>query len=144
MKTVGIGVQAAFVAAGGILGWFLGEPDGLLTTLIAFLAADYLTGIMLAILNKNLCSEIGFRGIFKKVMIFIIVGIAHLLDTQIFHDKSAFRTAVIFFYISNEGISILENASRLGLPVPKKLKEALRILHNKDKTVKAEKKEDDG
>ena len=92
---------------------------------------DYITGIMCAILDKKLSSEIGFRGIFKKVLIFVMVAIGHIIDVQIIGDGSVLRTAVIFFYCSNEGVSILENASRIGLPVPEKLKEVLEQLHDK-------------
>lgn len=130
-------IKASFTAIGGILGYFLGvgSPDGrfdaFLYALLLFVAVDYLTGIMVAILNKSLSSEVGFKGIFKKVMIFLMVGIAHIVDTQLLGDSSVLRTAVIFFYCSNEGISILENASCIGLPVPQKLKDILAQLKDR-------------
>lgn len=109
-------VQLAFAAIGGWLGWFMGGCDGLLFALIAFVAADYITGVMCAIIDKKLSSEVGFKGIFKKVLIFILVGVANILDVQVIGSGCVLRTAVIFFYISNEGVSLLENAGHLGLP----------------------------
>ena len=103
----------------------------LLYALIILVVADYITGVMCAIADKELSSEIGYRGIFKKVLIFILVGVGHMIDTHLIGDGSVLRTAVIFFYCSNEGISMLENASRLGLPIPEKLKNVLAQLHNK-------------
>ena len=131
MKTVWNWIQAALTAAGGFLGWFLGGLDGFLYALIAFVVIDYLTGVMCAIINKELCSDVGFNGIFKKVLIFVMVGVGHIVDTQIIGDGSALRTAVIFFYLSNEGISLLENAGHIGLPIPEKLKDVLAKLHDR-------------
>ena len=116
---------------GGGLGWFLGGCDGFLYALLVFVVLDYVTGIMCAVLDKQLSSAVGFRGIFKKVLIFLMVGIAHILDEQIIGSGSALRTAVIFFYLSNEGISFLENAARIGLPIPEKIKTVLGQLHNR-------------
>ena len=95
------------------------------------MVADYITGVMCAIVEKKLSSEIGFKGIFKKVLIFILVGVGHLIDTNLIGDGSVLRTAIIFFYCSNEGVSMLENAGRLGLPIPEKLKDILVQLPNK-------------
>ena len=131
IKEVWIYVQTVIAALGGVIGWFLGGLDGFLYALIILVVADYITGIMCAIVDKELSSEIGYRGIFKKVLIFILVGVGHMIDTHLIGDGSVLRTAVIFFYCSNEGISMLENASRLGLPIPEKLKDALAQLHNK-------------
>lgn len=125
-------IQLAFAIIGGWLGWVLGGLDGFLYALITFVVIDYLTGIMLAILEKRLSSEVGARGIFKKVMIFALVAVGHIIDTQIISNGSAVRTAVIFFYLSNEGISILENAAKIGLPIPEKLKLALEQLNKED------------
>ena len=105
--------------------------DGFLYALVALMVADYITGVMCAIVEKKLSSEIGFKGIFKKVLIFILVGVGHLIDTNLIGDGSVLRTAIIFFYCSNEGVSMLENAGRLGLPIPEKLKDILVQLHNK-------------
>ena len=129
-------IQAVFTALGGWLGWFLGGCDGLIYALIAFVVIDYITGVMCAVIDKRLSSEVGFRGIFKKVLIFALVGVAHILDTQILGSTGdsggVLRTAVIFFYLSNEGISILENAGHIGLPIPEKLKAVLKQLHGRD------------
>lgn len=124
-------IQLVFTAVGGWLGWFLGGCDGLLYALLAFVTLDYITGIMCAIVDHKLSSEIGFRGIFRKVLIFALVGIGHILDTQVIGSGSVLRTAVIFFYISNEGVSLVENAAHLGLPIPEKLKAVLEQLHDR-------------
>lgn len=124
-------IQMVFTALGGWLGWFLGGCDGLLYTLIAFVVIDYITGIMRAINDHTLSSEVGFRGICRKVLIFLLVGTANILDVNVIGSGSVLRTAVIFFYLSNEGISLLENAAHLGLPVPEKLKDVLAQLHDR-------------
>lgn len=124
-------IQLIFAAIGGWLGYFLGGCDGLLYTLIAFVVIDYLTGIMCAISDHTLSSEVGFRGICRKVLIFLLVGIANVLDIHVLGNGSVLRTAVIFFYISNEGVSLLENAAHLGLPIPEKVKDVLEQLHGR-------------
>ena len=124
-------IQFVFAGIGGWLGYFLGGCDGLLYALLAFVVADYLTGVMCAISDKTLSSDIGFRGICRKVLIFILVGIANILDVQVVGTGSVLRTAIIFFYISNEGVSLLENAGHLGLPIPEKLKTVLEQLHDR-------------
>lgn len=124
-------IQAVFTALGGWLGWFLGGCDGLIYALIAFVVIDYITGVMCAVINKKLSSEIGFRGIFRKVLIFLLVGIGNIVDKQLIVSGSVIRTAVVFFYLSNEGISIIENAGILGLPIPRKLKDVLAQLKGK-------------
>ena len=128
MKEFWTSIQIVITAIGGWLGWFLGGCDGLLYALIAFAAVDYITGVMCAIVDKKLSSSVGFKGIFRKVLIFVMVGIAHILDAQVIGSGSVLRTAVIFFYISNEGVSLLENASHLGLPVPDAVKVVLKQL----------------
>ena len=125
-------VQIAITAIGGWLGYFLGGMDGLLIALVVFAALDYVTGIMCAIVDKKLSSAVGFKGICRKVLIFMLVGIGHVVDTQVVGAGSALRTAVICFYLSNEGVSLLENASHLGLPVPEKLKAVLEQLHDRE------------
>ena len=132
MKTIWANIQLIFTAIGGFLGWFLGGFDGFLYALVAFVVLDYITGVMLAALEKRLSSEIGAKGIFKKVLIFALVGIAHIVDSHIIGDGSVVRTAVIFFYLSNEGVSILENSSKIGLPIPEKLKDVLFQLREKE------------
>ena len=129
-------VQIAVSAIGGWLGYFLGGVDGLMIALIVFMALDYLTGIMCAVLDKKLSSAIGFRGIFKKVSILILVGIANIVDVHVVGTGSALRGAVICFYLSNEGLSLLENAAYIGLPVPERLKEVLAQLHRRDEKEK--------
>lgn len=137
MKELWNTAQIAFAAIGGWLGYFLGGFDGLLYALIAFMVVDYITGVMCAIVDKTLSSAVGFKGICRKVLILALVGIAHILDANIIGDGSVLRTAVIFFYLSNEGVSLLENAAHLGLPIPEKMKEILAQLHNRaDKTDK--------
>ncbi|MDO5392385.1 MAG: phage holin family protein [Eubacteriales bacterium] len=126
-------IQYATAVLGGFVGWFLGGFDGFLYALLAFVIIDYLTGVMVAVLEKKLSSEVGFKGIFKKVLIFCLVAIGHIIDTQIIKDGSILRTAVIFFYLSNEGISILENVALIGLPVPDKLKAVLEQLREEKK-----------
>jgi len=125
-------IQAMFTAAGGYIGWLLGGVDSFMYALIAFVVVDYLTGFMLAVLEKKLSSEVGFRGIFKKVLIFTLVGVANIIDVHLIKNGSAIRTAVIFFYISNEGISIIENAAKIGLPIPEKLKYILKQINKED------------
>ena len=124
-------IQVLFAGIGGWLGYFLGGCDGLLYALLAFVVIDYITGVMCAIADHTLSSEVGFKGICRKVLIFLLVGIANILDVQVIGTGSILRTAVIFFYISNEGVSILENAARLGLPVPEKIKVVLEQHHDR-------------
>lgn len=131
MKQIWSGIQIAFTAFGGFLGWFLGGVDGFLYALIAFTVIDYITGVMCAITDKNLSSSIGFKGICRKVLIFTLVGIGNIVDVYVLGQGGVLRTAVIFFYLSNEGVSILENSARLGLPIPEKLKEVLEQLHER-------------
>jgi toxin secretion/phage lysis holin len=131
MKEFWATIQLVLAAIGGWLGWFLGGCDGLLYALIAFVVVDYITGIMCAVVDKKLSSSVGFKGIFKKVLIFTLVGIANVLDVQVIGTGSVLRTAIIFFYISNEGVSLLENAGHLGLPIPAKLKAVLEQLHDR-------------
>ena len=137
MKEIWTGIQVAFSAIGGMLGWFLGGMDGFLYALLAFVILDYITGVMVAAIQKKVSSEVGFKGICRKVLIFILIGMANIVDVQIIGNGSAIRTAVIFFYLSNEGISILENTAIIGLPVPQKLKDVLEQL--KDHSDKKEK-----
>ena len=124
-------IQVIFTGVGGWLGWFLGGCDRLLYALVLFVVVDYITGVMCAAADHRLSSEVGFKGICRKVLIFLLVGIGHVLDTQIIGTGSVLRTAVIFFYLSNEGVSLLENAGHLGLPIPEKLKVVLEQLHDR-------------
>lgn len=124
-------IQFLFAGIGGWLGYFLGGCDGLLIALLLFVITDYITGVMCAIADKKLSSAVGFKGICRKVLIFLLVGIANILDMQVIGTGSVLRTAVIFFYISNVGVSLLENAGHLGLPIPVKIKAVLEQLHDR-------------
>lgn len=128
MKCLINNLQILISVLGGYIGWFIGGLDGFLYALIAFVIIDYITGFMGAVLERKLSSEIGYRGIFKKILIFILVGIGHIIDLYLVQKGSVIRTAVIFFYLSNEGISILENVAKIGLPIPEKLRQALEHL----------------
>lgn len=125
-------LQMAITAIGGWLGYFLGGMDGLLTALIIFMTLDYITGLMCAIVDKKLSSAVGFRGIFKKMLIVLLVGVAHIVDLHVVGAGNALRSAVVCFYLSNEGVSLLENAAHLGLPIPEKLKTILQQLHDRE------------
>ena len=131
MKEFWTTIQLVFAGIGGWLGYFLGGCDGLLIALAVFATVDYITGVLCAIADKKLSSTVGFKGICRKVLIFILVGIANVVDVNVIGDGSILRTAVIFFYLSNEGVSLLENAAHLGLPLPEKLKEVLEQLHDR-------------
>ena len=124
-------VQAAVAAIGGYLGYFVGGVDGLMTALLIFMVLDYITGLMCAIADKQLSSAVGFRGICKKVMILMLVGVAHIVDLHVVGTGDALRSAVVCFYLSNESVSMLENAAHLGLPIPEKLKSVLAQLHGR-------------
>lgn len=126
-------IELMFAALGAFLGWFFGGFDGFLYALIIFVVMDYFTGILAAGVRRELSSEVGFKGIAKKVCIFVLVGIANIVDTQVIQNGSAIRTAVIFFYLSNEGLSVLENAAVIGLPIPDKLKAMLIQLADEKK-----------
>lgn len=132
MKDIWSTIQLVFSAIGGTLGYVLGGMDGMLYTLLVFVTVDYLTGMLCAIADRKLSSEVGFQGIARKVIIFTLVGIAHLLDVQILGKVGVLRAMVIFFYVSNEGISIIENATHLGLPIPEKLRSILQQLKEKE------------
>ena len=124
-------LQMVFAAIGGWLGYFLGGMDGMLIALIVFMTIDYVTGLMCAVIDRELSSAVGFRGICKKVLILMLVGVANIIDVHVIGTGSALRGAVICFYMSNEGVSILENAAHIGLPVPDKMKSVLAQLHGR-------------
>lgn len=134
MKDMVHTIKIFFTVIGGYIGWFLGGMDGFMYALIAFVVIDYITGLMVAVLEKKLSSEVGFRGIFKKVLIFALVGIGNIVDVYLVKNGSSIRTSVIFFYLSNEGISIIENIGIIGLPIPEKLKKALEQLNKEDES----------
>lgn len=126
-------VQIAITALGGWLGFFLGGMDGLMIALIVMMTLDYVSGVMCAIIDKKLSSAVGFKGICKKVFILMLVGVAHIIDLHVVGTGSALRGAVICFYMSNEGLSLLENAAHIGLPIPDKLRDILTQLHDKER-----------
>ncbi len=138
MKETILTMKLGFSLIGGIIGFMFGEIDGLLLALVAFVVIDYVTGFICAWTEKKLSSEVGAKGIAKKVFIFMLVAVANIIDTQILRNGAAIRTAVIFFYIANEGVSICENAGRLGLPIPEKLKMVLEQLNEEEENGKTE------
>ena len=125
-------IQMAVAAIGGWLGYFLGGMDGLMIALIVFMVLDYITGLMCAVIDKKLSSAVGFKGICKKVLILMLVGVAHIVDLHVVGTGDALRSAVVCFYLSNESVSMLENAAHLGLPIPEKLKSVLAQLHGRE------------
>ena len=127
-------IQIAITAIGGWLGYFLGGLDGLMIALIVLMTLDYVSGVMCAIIDKKLSSAVGFKGVCKKVFILMLVGVAHIIDLHVVGTGSALRGAVICFYMSNEGLSLLENAAHIGLPIPDKLRDILSQLHDKERT----------
>ncbi len=129
-RTIFDGVCAG---AGVLIGFLFGTMDGIFYALIAFVCLDYITGVIVAIINKSLSSEIGFKGILKKVLLLILVALANIIDTQIIGGGSALRTAVIFVLLANEGVSVLENMGNMGVPIPNKLFEVLLQLKNKER-----------
>ena len=126
-------LQIAIAGIGGWLGYALGGCDGLLTALVILMVIDYITGVMCAIVDKKLSSEVGFKGICRKVLVMMLVTVANVIDVHVGGTGSALRGATVCFYLSNEGLSILENAVHLGLPVPEGLREVLAQLHNREK-----------
>ena len=124
-------VQIAITAIGGWIGYFVGGMDGMLIALIVLMSLDYISGVMCAIVDRKLSSAIGFRGICKKVLILMLVGVANIVDLHVVGTGSALRGAVICFYMSNEALSLFENAAHIGLPIPDKLREALAQLHGR-------------
>ena len=124
-------VQIAITAIGGWIGYFVGGMDGMLIALIVLMSLDYISGVMCAIVDRKLSSAIGFRGVCKKVLTLMLVGVANIVDIHVVGTGSALRGAVICFYMSNEALSLFENAAHIGLPIPDKLREALAQLHGR-------------
>ena len=114
----------------------------MMIALIVLMVLDYLSGVMCAIADKKLSSAIGFKGICKKVLILMLVGVANIIDIHVVGTGAVLRGAVICFYLSNEGLSLLENAAYLGLPIPDKLREILAQLHNRSEKEKDKTEED--
>ncbi len=125
MSKIQIIIDSIAGAVGAVLGFMYGEVNGLFWALIAFMATDYITGVVVAAINKQLSSEVGFRGLAKKLMILVFVSLGHIADMYVLGGTPVAMSAVMLFYIANEGLSIIENAGNLGLPVPKKLKDIM-------------------
>lgn len=131
MESVWSVIKGIVIAAWGYITWFFGGFDGVFITLCTFAVVDYLSGVIAAIIEKQLSSQIGAKGIARKFLMFLIVGIASILDSYVLGGNSPIREIVIVFYIANEGISIIENSARLGLPIPEKLLSILKQLKSK-------------
>ena len=125
-------IQIIAASAAAVCGFFFFFFDGLMYALIAFMVLDYISGVLVAIAQKELSSKVGFKGIAKKVIILSLVAVGHILDVHVLGGGAVCRSAVLGFYIANEGISILENAAELGLPLPKKLVSVLKQLKEKE------------
>lgn len=134
MSKIQIIIDSIAGAVGAVLGFMYGEVSGLFWALIAFMALDYITGVIVAVIEKRLSSEVGFRGLAKKFLILVFVAVGHIADTYILGGTPAAMSAVMLFYIANEGISIIENAAALGLPVPKKLTSIMEQIKNKSES----------
>lgn len=134
MSKIQIIIDSIAGAVGAVLGFMYGEVTGLFWALIAFMALDYITGVVVAIIEKRLSSEVGFRGLAKKFLILVFVAVGHIADTYILGGTPAAMSAVMLFYIANEGISIIENAAALGLPVPKKITGLMEQIRNKSES----------
>ena len=128
MKTIAQSLPTIAAVGGSLLGFLLGGFDGYLYSLLGFVVIDYLTGLALAAARRQVSSQIGFTGILKKMLIFVIVVMGHLLDQNLLGGSATLRTAMIFFYLANEAISITENLGALGFPLPPKLKQVLTQL----------------
>lgn len=128
----GAGVSGAFFA------WFMGNFDGVFKLLIAMAIIDQITGLLKASVKGTWSSDAGFHGIAKKVLMFLLVGIANIIDHELLGHSEVLRDAVCLFYVANEGISIMENAIELGAPVPDALKEKFMVWHNRQLTSKNE------
>ena len=134
MSKIQIIIDSIAGAVGAVLGFMYGEVNGLFWALIAFMALDYITGVIVAVIEKRLSSEVGFRGLAQKFLILVFVAVGHIADTYILGGTPAAMSAVMLFYIANEGISIIENAAALGLPVPKKLTNIMEQIKNKSES----------
>lgn len=134
MDNVVDALRIAAAGIGGIVTYIWGPWDALIVALVAMVIIDYITGVIKAAVQGKLSSAVGFRGLLKKVAIFLLVAVGVMVDRVIPATNEAVRSAVIFFYIANEGLSILENAGELGLPLPAALKSRLRRCRTKKKS----------
>ena len=126
-------LKRIFAAICTLVGFLFGSADGLIVALIVLIVMDYISGVVAAIVEKKLSSEIGAKGIAKKVFMLLIVAVANIVDINVIGEGNTLRTVTVLFYIANECISLIENAGRLGVPVPKKLMDVLAQLKDKDK-----------
>lgn len=131
MNKIQIAIDSTAGVIGAALGFMYGEVNGLFWALIAFMVLDYISGVLAAISDKKLSSSVGFKEIAKKLLILVFVSVGHITDTYVLGGVPVAMTAVMLFYIANEGISIIENASALGLPVPRKIKNVLEQIRKK-------------
>ncbi|MED3623273.1 MULTISPECIES: phage holin family protein [Neobacillus] len=122
--------KTIFTGTGAVVGYLFGGWSVLLQILLALVIIDYVTGLLASGVEGKLSSKVGFKGIAKKIMIFCLVAVGHLIDKAI-GDGSMIQNAIIFFYLGNELLSILENAGRTGLPVPDQIKNAINVLKGK-------------
>jgi toxin secretion/phage lysis holin len=135
MERIDVVFKTGVTISGGIAGLIFGESAGLVVLLFWISIIDYVSGVGAGFVEKNLSSRVGFKGIAKKVMIFVMIALAHIVDTAL-GTKNMFRDATTLFYMANEFISIFENAGRLGVPVPEKLTQAVEVLKGKSKEEK--------
>lgn len=118
---------------GGLAGYIFGKTDGFIIALLCFVIADYLTGVIAAFIKKEVSSKVGFNGLLKKITIFVAVAIANVIDVYVLKTNSIMRTATCLFYIANDGISIIENLSVIGVPFPAKIKKYFKQIKEDDK-----------
>ncbi len=116
-----------------VMGFVFGDMDGLMKALVGLIILDYISGVMAAVVEKKLSSEVGAKGIAKKIFMLLIVAVANIVDINVIGEGHVLKSVTMVFYIANECISLLENAGRLGVPAPKKLLDVLEQLKNKDK-----------
>lgn len=141
MNDVFIWLKAAAATLGGVIGWYIGDISGLLIALLVLISLDYVSGVMVAIKNRRLSSAVGFVGICRKVLMLALVGVGNILDIHVVGSGSVLRSLVICYYLANEGISLIENASALGLPVPAKLQDFFVQLKDKAENHDTEKED---
>ena len=116
-----------------VLSFLFGDMEGLMVALIALIILDYISGVIAAAVEKRLSSEVGAKGIAKKIFMLLIVALANIVDINVIGDGHVLKTVTVVFYICNECISLIENAGRIGVPVPKKLLDVLEQLRDRDK-----------
>lgn len=126
-------VKSILAAICALFGFVFGDLNGLMIALVALIVLDYISGVLAAVVEKKLSSEVGAKGIAKKIFMLLIVAVANIVDINVIGEGHVLKSVTVVFYIANECISLIENAGRLGVPVPKKLLDVLEQLKNKDK-----------